>query len=496
MTGQKEKRNYLPFVLGIAAVVIIAGLVAAFLVHSTYYGKRWYKTTIINGVDVSGMTLEDSRQMLIESNRDYSLTINGRNNGSLTVEGDDIDYNFDVGSEIDETFESQHEGLAPLFFGTSDYELSYDVSYDKDKLESILKKSELIAGSDDYKVEKPVSAKVSFSKEEKRYVCVEESQGNKLKKDAFYTAVEDTLQQAGKELNLEEKDVYETPEITSESQEIQDTIEAYNNVALRYITWNMGEGVKEQITPVQISKWITYKNGKVKYDNDAIADWVEAFCLKYKTVGKTRTIKSHTGKNVKIKGGDYGWQLDYEKTLKQAKKALKQEIDSETINQYIENPTKENKKAITIKKKVNYLNTAYQKDYENFAVDWDTENYTEISISDQMVYVFRKGKVAFKCRCITGRPVQGRTTPTGAYFIKEHREAYTLTGADYKTPVTNWVRITWTGTGFHPATWQPWSSWTKDMYKTRGSHGCINLSPTDAKTIYDMTSYREAVFIY
>ena len=71
-----------------------------------------------------------------------------------------------------------------------------------------------------------------------------------------------------------------------------------------------------------------------------------------------------------------------------------------------------------------------------------------------------------------------------------------MTGADYSTPVTNWVRITWTGTGFHPATWQPWSIWTKDLYKTRGSHGCINLQPDDAKKIYDMVKYREAVFIH
>ena len=143
-----------------------------------------------------------------------------------------------------------------------------------------------------------------------------------------------------------------------------------------------------------------------------------------------------------------------------------------------------------------YANTAFRKDYKNFINDWDPENYIEISIQEQKVYVIRNGKVAFSCRCITGLPVEGRSTPTGAFFIKEHREAYTLTGADYSTPVTNWVRITWTGTGFHPATWQPWSRWTKDLYKTRGSHGCINLAVADAAKIYKMSKYREATFIH
>ena len=116
-----------------------------------------------------------------------------------------------------------------------------------------------------------------------------------------------------------------------------------------------------------------------------------------------------------------------------------------------------------------YANTAFRKDYKNFINDWDPENYIEISIQEQKVYVI---------------------------LIKKQREAYTLTGADYSTPVTNWVRITWTGTGFHPATWQPWSRWTKDLYKTRGSHGCINLAVADAAKIYKMSKYREATFIH
>lgn len=61
------------------------------------------------------------------------------------------------------------------------------------------------------------------------------------------------------------------------------------------------------------------------------------------------------------------------------------------------------------------------------------------------------GKVAFKCRTISGKPVKDRQTRTGAYFIKEHQTHRTLRGDNYATPVNNWVRIMWTGTGFHGA---------------------------------------------
>ena len=81
-------------------------------------------------------------------------------------------------------------------------------------------------------------------------------------------------------------------------------------------------------------------------------------------------------------------------------------------------------------------------------------------------------------------------------FVLLFYEIIVLKGENYETPVDSWVRITWSGTGFHAAPWQSWSSWTKDYYKVRGSHGCLNLEPSIAKKIYDMVKYREAVFIH
>ena len=496
---QSKKRSRITLALGIILGVTIAAVLIFFLYYYLHYTKRWYRGTVINGVDVSGQTLIGSKEMLMDENRDYSLNIKARDDGSLLIDGDEIGYTFDIGESFEQTFQTQHKGSS-LFRSGDRFEIEYDVSYDQDLLKKKLNSCELLKGSDSYKIVKPVSAYVAFSKENQQYVCVDEEIGNELNKDEFVQAVEEALHQAKAEIDLadikEYPSVYQKPELTSTDEELLKEVDAYNQAALRFITWNMGEGVTEQITPKQIAKWITYKNGKVKFDFVKVAAWIEKFCLKYKTVGKTRSVKVHTGKKVNVVGGDYGWQMDYQKTVNQAKKALKKKIDSEAIQAYIDDPSKANKKAITIKRKVLYLNTAFQKDYENFAVDWDTENYTEVSIADQMVYVFRNGKVKFSCRCISGRPVEGRETPRGAYFIKEHREAYTLTGADYSTPVVNWVRITWTGTGFHPATWQPWGSWSNQLYKTRGSHGCINLSPSDAAEIYKLTAYREAVFIY
>lgn len=498
----KKKRHthkILAVLLGATLIMAIGLITATIAYQKIYYGNRWYQGTFIDGIDVSGQTLEASKEKLKQKYSNYALLIKGRENGSLTINGEDIDYQFDISSNYDQLYETQHQAFR-IFPATNHYTLDFAVSYDKEKLSELILQSDFVAGGDNYKIIAPKAATVKFSKEKQQYVYVDKIDGNKIIADSLLDAIDESLRQVQTNMDITDEtkypDMYEAASSETDETKLQEMLEACNNAALRYITWTMENGKKEQITPAKISKWITYKNGKIKYNTTAIANWVEKFCLKYKTVGINRKIKAHNGKTVTVKGGDYGWQLDYDKTLQQAKKAIKAAIDPDVTKAYIENPTKENKKALTFRKKVNYLNTAYQMDTDNPENDWDKKNYTEISLKDQKVYVYRKGKRVFSCRCITGRPVEGRRTPTGAFFIKEHREQYTLTGADYKTPVTNWVRITWTGTGFHPATWQPWSRWTKDLYLTKGSHGCINLEPKDAEKIYQLTKYREIVFIY
>lgn len=498
----KKKRRAHKILLSMLGITLIAaiGLIAAAVIYQKiHYNNRWYQGTFIDGINVSGQTLEYSKEKLKQKYSDYALSIKGRENGSLTINGEDIDYQFDISSNYDQLYETQHQAFR-LFPATNHYTLDFAVSYDKEKLSELILNSDLVTGSDSYEIIAPEAATVKFSTKQHQYVYVDEIKGNTIITDNLLDAIDESLRQVQTNMDITDEtkypDMYKAVSSETDEAELQKMLEACNNAAIRYVTWTMENGDKEQITPAKISKWITYKNGKIKYKMAAIANWVEKFCLKYKTVGTDRKIKAHNGKTVTVKGGDYGWQLDYDKTLQQAKKAIKAAIDPAVTNAYIENPTKENKKALTFRKKVNYLNTAYQIDTENPENDWDKKNYTEISLKEQKVYVYRNGKRVFSCRCITGRPVEGRRTPTGAFFIKEHREQYTLTGADYRTPVTNWVRITWSGTGFHPATWQPWSRWTKDLYLTRGSHGCINLEPKDAEEIYNLTKYREIVFIY
>jgi lipoprotein-anchoring transpeptidase ErfK/SrfK len=494
-------QNTVVKVTAIAAGILVVLLLAFIIGLRIYYSGRWYPNTWVGDQDISGMTFDESKELLSYVYENYQLDITGRDGGSLTITKSEIDYQVDLNQSLDEEFSAAHDSFPLFSLGEKkEIDVSVNATYNKDTLTDILKKSEIYAGSDSYTIVKPISAEVVFSKEKQYLVIQEEVNGNTLDFDAFYDAVAASLDDGYEVLDLTDEErcpnAYKQPEYVSTDASLQKKADACNAVALRWLTWKIDDNVSETVGPKRIYSWCKYKNGTVTFKKMAIRNWVEKLCLNYKTVGVTRTFKNHAGKKIKVTGGDYGWAFNYESMVKQLMKILKKSIDSELQQAYMEDPSKTNKKALTFTKTPKYSNTAYRYDYENKENDWDTKNFTEISLSDQMVYVWRKGKVAFTCKTISGRPVEDRETRKGAYFIKEHQPHRVLKGEDYETPVDYWVRIMWTGTGFHSAPWQSWSSWTNTYYQTRGSHGCLNLAPEDAKKIYNMTKYKEMVFIY
>ena len=64
----------------------------------------------------------------------------------------------------------------------------------------------------------------------------------------------------------------------------------------------------------------------------------------------------------------------------------------------------------------------------------------------------------------------------------------------YRTPVKYWMRATWSGVGFHDASWQP--TFGGDWYVTNGSHGCINMPSSMAKQLYNMLSVGTPIVIH
>ena len=127
--------------------------------------------------------------------------------------------------------------------------------------------------------------------------------------------------------------------------------------------------------------------------------------------------------------------------------------------------------------------------------------YVEVDISAQHMWYIKNGEVIFNSAVVTGSP--GRDTPAGVFEILTKKRDKILRGnidpvtgeREYETPVDYWARITWSGVGFHDATWQP--AFGGQLYKQGyGSHGCINMPYSAVAKFYSLISVGDPVVVH
>lgn len=119
--------------------------------------------------------------------------------------------------------------------------------------------------------------------------------------------------------------------------------------------------------------------------------------------------------------------------------------------------------------------------------------YVEINLTAQHLFLYKNGEKILESDFVSGNASRGYDTPAGAYSITYKQRDATLTGENYRTPVSYWMPFN-RNIGMHDANWR--GSFGGNIYKTNGSHGCINLPPSKAKTIYENIEKGTAVICY
>ena len=93
--------------------------------------------------------------------------------------------------------------------------------------------------------------------------------------------------------------------------------------------------------------------------------------------------------------------------------------------------------------------------------------------------IYVDGKLRYNWPISSGRP--GDDTPNGSYLTIEKENPVEMKGPGYDLMVPFSVRFTWSGDYYHDAYWS-----VGEQGFTNVSHGCVNLSPADAETYYNM----------
>ena len=121
------------------------------------------------------------------------------------------------------------------------------------------------------------------------------------------------------------------------------------------------------------------------------------------------------------------------------------------------------------------------------------DSYIEIDLTLQHVWVYKDGNLVVDTDCVTGNSRRGFDTPTGIYQITYKERDATLKGENYSSAVKYWMPFYY-NVGLHDASWR--NSFGGDIYKTSGSHGCVNLPPKIAETIFQNIEKGTPVVVY
>lgn len=126
------------------------------------------------------------------------------------------------------------------------------------------------------------------------------------------------------------------------------------------------------------------------------------------------------------------------------------------------------------------------------------KSHVEIDISRQHVWVYVDGILLVDTPCVTGNLKDGHDTPTGVFYLLNknrgvYLEGFNNDGSKYSSYVEYWMRF-YKGIGMHDASWR--SKFGGNIYKTGGSHGCVNLPTEAAAKIYEIIDETMPIIVY
>ena len=457
-------------IAGLSAALVVVLSVSAYGAATYYYSNRLFNGTVINGINCSNMTAYEAEQALARKVEDYTLEIKTRNLENETIRGEDINYRYSSEGEILKILKGQNpfKWVTGLFSRVS-YDVPTRVTFDKKLLEEQVKS---LAAAQEENVIEPENAYVAYR--DAKFEIVPETEGAELLVKEAYKALNAAISDEDTIIDLGlSPGVYATADLTADSPELQETLDACNNLAGASITYTFGDQ-KVTLNGDTIQKWLHFDEKGQLIDDDGsfqekAREYVAALAAQFDTVGTERAFTATDGRTVYVSGSAYGWQIN-------------QAEETAELIRDIRSGEKTTREPI-------YSMTANSHGANDFG-----DHYIEVDMGNQYMYYYQNGNIVFDSPIVSGLAGDPeRTTPSGVYTLYSKQSPAVLRGAmdefgnfGYETNVTYWMPFNG-GIGFHDATWQDYFG--GDRYLYAGSHGCINLPYDSAAALYSIIEY-------
>lgn len=465
-------KKKLKLILSIFVITPIVMLAIIYIGLTAYYADSFMFGIFVNGVYATGKTPEEINEKLLEKEEIKPLVIVDKFGESISLDLAASNYEITYLPGLEELQRKQNpflwfKGLSGEY---SDYAVEPKGVFDEKKLEEMLFKSTFIKNAGDKS-----KIKVEIEKTDKGYELIDTTD-NLLNKERTLEAVIKALKEGNTQVDLKEAQCYDEVELTNE---MKDTLALWKKIEQFQsgkITYQMESG--EEIVDASVtSNWILLdengeflfdENGELQLDEAKLKEYVKELCDKYDTTGKDRTFRATRGDMVMVPAGTYGNKINQKAEIEYLEEAF-------------------------LKKKEEVHTPVYSQKAWGEGEDDIGGTYIEVDLTEQKLYYYVEGRQVLSTSVVTGCVGKGNGTPSRACYVYFKQRNRVLRGEDYETPVDYWMAV-YGNIGIHDAKWR--GKFGGSIYKTNGSHGCINTPYKEVQTLYNMVEEGTPVMIF
>ena len=491
---KKSRKWIIPLIIiGVLVAVGIGFYVYAVKQYSTYF----YDGTWINGVDCSGMTVEEAKETVQDHIDEYKLTVFPLYGGPVTITAEDVAMTYADDGGIDKLMEGQNAVLWPTRVFTADnvYEVASDYTYDAEKLHGLVDNFPFIREYTSPENAYRVMGDDGF------WTIVPEVVGTKPNEEMIFDIINEAVRTGKREVTWDGS-CYYYPEIYSDNEALVEEVTVLNDEIARqiahdeaeaaareeltraHVTLNISPDFKPELTPEMLLEWFQETDWCVfSINEDNIINWIAEQIYQVYPDNPANLFVNHDGELMKLTNPtstSHGWQLDMGKTIDEVLSAVR---NGET--------------------------TTVTPELARWEPDGTpTRMYIEISIEKQTMWLYVDGEVKVETPVVTGalngEEKVGYATATpkdGFWYIFYKKSPHLMKGPidketgepEYELDVTYWMPFNG-DVGIHDNHERPF--YGGDFYKEGGSHGCVN-TPFDAvEEIYNTVPVGTCVIVY
>ena len=403
----------------------------------------------VGGVDLSTLTVEEATAALNEAAAAYrlALKVNGK---TLNVAAADL------GLKLDEAALKQY--IDAIGSGAELPEALF--TYDRAALKGLISRGLDTA---------PVNATVTYNSSKKQFEANAGKNGTRVDADAAADAAAASLGMLLADAEAQVKTTEVAPEITASSEKVTKAISkanGYLKVSLSYTyAPEGGEKATETISTAKLASFVKISDKlEVSVSKSAIESYASDMSDRHSGADYKGSFVTSGGSTIGYTVTYYGQRVNKSALADDIYKCVTEQVSGTRTAPY---------------------SAKSSKSYGG--------SYVEIDLSSQKLWLYKNGERIITTSFVSGSVAEGHRTPTGIYSIYSKQTDRYLTGADYRSFVHYWMPFLG-GYGLHDASWR--SSFGGTIYYYDGSHGCVNLPSSAAKTIYNNVSVGTKVILY